>query len=127
MEDLAATIARGCVVTITVLATTALTLVPLIVGSIKVVTGDIIAGIIMLLFAGFMLLALASFRDRRNQGQLVILGISLLAIMGFIWAVFEDGYGPKAFMLSLVVTAGFMALLGFYNLFIAKRKPRTGR
>jgi hypothetical protein len=123
-EDAILTIARGSVVVLVALAVIALTLVPLIVGGIKVLTGDYIAGIIMLLFTGFMLSVIAGWRARRYQGQLMVVGLTLLAIMGFLWAIFEDGYGPKAFMLALVATAGFMAALGFYNMFIAKRRPR---
>jgi hypothetical protein len=123
-EDPVSTIASGSVVVIATLGIIALTLVPLILGSIMVVSGELIPGIIMLLFTGFTLFALAGWLARRYQGQLMIAGLSLLLIMGIIWAIFEDGYGPKAFMLSLVVTCGFMVALGFYNLFIAKRQPR---
>jgi glucose dehydrogenase len=101
------------------------TLIPLYFGAIKMITGDYPPGVIMLLFAGFVLSVTAALLFRRYQGQLAVLGVSLLTLLGIIWAIFEDGYGPKAFMLLLVVTAGFMAVLGFYNVFLKRRQPRT--
>ena len=116
-------IARGFMVILVALGVTAGVLVPLYFGSIKVITGDYPPGAVMLLFAGFMLSVLAAWFFKRYQGHLVVLGISLLTIMGIIWAIFEDGLGPKAFMLMLVITAGFMAALGFYNVFLKNRQP----
>ncbi len=117
------TIPRSSLAILLTLAIISGILIPLIAGGIKVVTGDFIPGIIMLLFAGFIICVSAGWLNKRYQGQLVVLGISLLVIMGIIWAIVEDGYGPKAFMLSLVVTAGLMAALGFYNVFLKKRQP----
>ncbi len=116
-------IARVFMVILIALGVTAGILVPLYFGSIKVITGDYPPGAVMLLFAGFMLSVLTAWFFKRYQGHLVVLGISLLTIMGIIWAIFEDGLGPKAFMLMLVITAGFMAALGFYNVFLKKRQP----
>jgi FtsH-binding integral membrane protein len=117
-------IARFSMVILVALGVIAGVLIPLYYGGVKMVTGDYIPGIIMLLFAGFVLLFAAGWFIRRYQAHLLILGIFLLAIMGFIWAIFEDGYLGKAFMLLLVVTAGSVGALGFYNMFIAKRQPR---
>jgi hypothetical protein len=75
-----------------------------------------------LLFAGFVSSLAAGWLINRYRGPFVVLGFSLLTIMGFIWAVFEDGYIAKAFMLLLVVTAGFMAAQGFYSVFVRKRQ-----
>jgi hypothetical protein len=115
--------ARCFMVIIVALGVTVGILVPMYFGSIKVITGDYPPGAVMLLFAGFMLSILAAWFFKRYKGHLVVLGISLLTIMGIIWAIFEDGIGPKAFMLMLVITAGFMAVLGFYNVFLKKRQP----
>jgi len=116
-------IARDFIVILVALSITAGVLIPLYFGSIKVITGDYPPGAVMLLFAGFMLSVLAALFLKRYQGHLVVLGISLLTIMGIVWAVFEDGFGPRAFMLTLVISAGFMAALGFYNVFLKTRQP----
>ncbi len=116
-------IARGFLAILLAFGAIAGILIPLYYGGLKVITNDYPPGAIMLLFAGFVLCVSLGWLAKRYRGQLMVLGISLLTIMGIIWAIFEDGYGPKAFMLSLVITAGFMAALGFYNVFLKKRQP----
>jgi hypothetical protein len=110
-------------VVILTLGVTATILILLVSGSLKVVVGDLPPGLIMLLAAGFVSSLIAGWYLKRYQGQFAVLGISLLTIAGVIWAIFEDGFVGKAFMLLLVVTAGFMAVLGFYNLFVRNRRP----
>jgi hypothetical protein len=122
-KDLAGTITRGSMIVIIALGISAAILILLTLGGLKVITGDFPPGFIMLLAAGFMSSLIAGWYIKRYQGQLVVLGISMLTIAGIIWAIFEDGYIGKAFMLLLVVTSGFMAVLGFYNVFIRKKQP----
>lgn len=122
-EDLLGTITMGSMVVILAFGITAGILILVVLGGLKVATGDFPPGFIMLLSAGFASSLIAGWYIKRYQGQLAVLGISMLAIAGIIWAIFEDGYLGKAFMLLLVVTAGFMAALGFYNVFIKKTQP----
>ena len=122
-ESLVATVTRGSMIVLIAFGILTGLLALLVLGSIKLMVGDFPPGFIMLLFVGFVLSMVAGWRLPRYQGHLAVLGISMLAIAGLIWAIFEDGLMGKTFMLLLVVSAGFMAALGFYNLFIRKR-PR---
>lgn len=122
-ETIVGAITRGSMVILIALGVMVGIIALLVLGSIKIATGDFPPGFIMLLSVGFVLSLFASWRFKRYQGQFVVLGISLLTIAGIIWAIFEDGLIGKAFMVLFVVTAGFMAVLGFYNVFIRKRQP----
>lgn len=107
------------------LAAVALTIglfAPLLGGIIMLGAGDYPTAIVLLLFAGFVLCLLMALFNKHIQGQLVVLGISLLVVMGIIWGIFEDGLMGKAFMLLLVISAGAMAAMGIYNVFLKKRR-----
>ncbi|WP_424356636.1 hypothetical protein [Methanocella sp. MCL-LM] len=121
-ESLVATVTRGSMIVLIALGVLTGLLALVVLGGIKLMVGDFPPGFIMLLFVGFVLSMVAGWRLPRYQGHLAVLGISMLAIAGLIWAIFEDGLMGKAFMLLLVVSAGFMAALGFYNLFIKKKQ-----
>ncbi|CAJ37848.1 hypothetical protein [Methanocella arvoryzae] len=122
-ETLAATVTRGTMIILIALGVAMGLFSLLALGSIKLMAGDYPPGFIMLLAAGFMLSLAAGWRFKRYQGHLAVLGISMLALAGVIWAIFEDGLMGKAFMLLLVVSAGSMAAIGFYNLFVRKSRP----
>lgn len=122
-ESLFGTITRGSMIILIALGVLTGLLALVVLGGIKLIVGDFPPGFIMLLFVGFVLSLVAGWRYPRYQGHLAVLGISMLAMAGLIWAIFEDGLMGKAFMLLLVVSAGFMAALGVYNLYIRKSRP----
>ncbi len=124
-DDLTVTIVKGSLVVLVMLGFASGIILPLVAGGLKLAAGDYPPGAILFLFTGFVLCVLTGWIVKRYRDQLVVLGVSMLTILGVIWAIFEDGYGPKAFMVSLVVTAGFMAALGFYNVFLKKRQTRS--
>lgn len=121
--DLIGAITRGSMVVTLALGITAVILILLVSGGIKIITGDFPPGFIMLLAAGFVSSMVAGWYVKSYQDHFAVLGIAMLTIAGIIWAVFEDGYMGKAFMLLLVVTAGAMAAWGFYNIAVRKTRP----
>lgn len=122
-EGLFRTFTRGSMVVILAFGVIGGILLLLVLGGLKIITGDLPPGFIMLLAAGFMSFLIAGWYIKRYQDHFAVLGMSMLTAAGIIWTIFEDGYMGKAFMLLLVITAGFMTVLGFYNMFIRKRQP----
>ena len=112
----------GLLATVVAVGLTIGLFVPLFAGIIMLLAGDYPTAMVLLLFAGFVLCLLLALFNKHIRSQLVVLGISLLAIMGIIWGIFEDGLLGKAFMLLLVITAGAMAAWGIYNVFLKKRR-----